>query len=267
MITFLLLLFFQANAILSDVDHLPSSLSILHYGYNEHETNFDNLPPSLSSLSFCASNNDQVNHLPSSLTSLSLHLGIIFDGSLDHLPSSLLHLSLFFNLHATCFLDHLPSSLTSLNIYSGIIIPLFHLPPSLTLLKVTYHDESFHFLPSSVSHLSYFSNILKDHNIEIQSISFIPDSITSLLLPNSLINPLPSLPSSLLHLTFDMESRFNHSFPPLPSSLQTSTLGIKFKHPLSSSLPLSLLWIKVCETYKYKSSIPSHIEVKTYPKI
>jgi hypothetical protein len=90
------------------VDHLPSSLKLLSFGYN-----FD----------------QRVDYLPLSIT--HLYFRMWFAQLLDHLPTSTTHISLYYR---SLLLDHLPASVTHLTITGPGIQALDHLPSSIKQL-------------------------------------------------------------------------------------------------------------------------------------
>ena len=98
------------------VDNLPSSLTHLTFGCKFNQE-VDNLPSSLTHLTFGYYFDQIVDNLPSSLTHLTF--GYWFNEKVDNLPSSLTHLTFGYNFNQK--LDNLPSSLKEINIWKGYV--------------------------------------------------------------------------------------------------------------------------------------------------
>jgi len=229
-----------------DLDHLPSSLSKLTVE-RDFQQPLDHLPSSLHLLSLGTGFNHPLNQLPASLTVLDLYhadqfnqpldhlpqqlqvlkVGERFCQSLDALPSSLTHLEVFFLAEFDQPLDYLPDSLRVLILGAGFNQPLDYLPSSLTALQLQYCRA--------------FNQPL-----------YLPDSLTSLWLDHVFNQPFECLPSHLTELK--LGGAFNHPLPlvapkppPLPPSLQSTSIAASPSSPPSSSTCTNETESKVAE--------------------
>lgn len=218
----------------------------------------DNLPPSLTSLSF-AKCNFPLHHLPASLTSLSispfnvmplaylpvalteLTLGNTFNSPLNFLPSSLTRIKLGETFDQN--IDHFPSSLLSITLGVEFNQPITHFPPFLqsitfgtrfnhpithlpsSLLSITFGSDfnsPIDHLPHSLTQLTFFS---RDKYSLRQFVTLMPPALTHL---TAMVNELGDidiclhLPPLLTHLT--LQSAVHQPFHNLPSSLRQLVL-------------------------------------------
>jgi len=195
------------------------SLQVLSVG-----TKF-NHPLSLSGSTVCDRPQDR---LPSSLRSLVLRSPLLHD--LDHLPDSLTELSLL-GSHFNKPLDHLPRQLKMLILDQAFQQPLDALPDGLTCLNLAWSrtfNQPLDHLPDSLQEL----RLPKSFNRPFQRL---PSALQVLRFPcNSCFNhPLDHLPNSLSDLR--LGDAFNQPFRRLPRGLTRLSLGRAFSHPLPLS--------------------------------
>jgi hypothetical protein len=190
------------------VDNLPQSITHLTFGLC-FDFSVDHLPPRLSSLTFQGVFDQRIDHLPSTLSQLTFtypsNAKKNFNQTIDHLPASLTHLSFHPRSPFNQSIDHLPPSLTKLELGESFHAPINRLP-SLSSL-VLYSCPKLPLLPPSLTELS-----LIIHYPQINA-------------------TLPPLPSSLRKLSII-------SAPQMPNSLHTSNTSALY--PPTLFLPLSL---------------------------
>lgn len=136
------------------VDNLPISVTHLSFGYYFNKP-VDHLPQRLTHLSFRGAFSQNVDYLPQTLTHLKF--GHLFNRDIDHLPSNLKFLSLGSNFNQLVdnlpesltvlkfsitdwpkfnhYMDHLPHSLTTLVLFAAYKLGLEYLPLNTTVVK------------------------------------------------------------------------------------------------------------------------------------
>ena len=112
------------------VNELPNSITHLTFGHKFNQV-VNNLPNSLTHLTFGIYFNQVVDNLPNSLTHLSF--GPCFNQKVDNLPNSLTHLT--FGELFDQKIYNLPNSLTHLNFGELFDQKIYNLPNSLTNIK------------------------------------------------------------------------------------------------------------------------------------
>ncbi len=113
-----------------DVNNLPKSLTHLTFGY-EFNQSVDNLPNTVTHLTFGFHFNHSIDKLPKNLTHLTF--GFMFNKPIHNLPEGLTHLE--FGSHFNLPINNLPNGLTHLT-FSGYFNQLVdNLPNNLTHLK------------------------------------------------------------------------------------------------------------------------------------
>lgn len=227
-------------------------------------TQVDNLPVSLTHLSFCDTFQGPAINLPQ-LTHLTF--GIIFNSSVSSLPNSITHLTFgdYFNQP----IYSLPSSLTHL--FLGILFQqeLDCLPLSLLSLQFSSEsafDKPLNLLPPRLTHL-YLGRMFNS------SLDSLPHSLTHLYLGTesyiSYFNtPIDFLPRNLKHLEFGKHSFFyqkvshlplkvsfikfgrcfNQNVDCLPPNLTHLVFGRFFNQPINN-LPSSIVYLVLGNTW------------------
>lgn len=247
--------------------HSAKFLSFGHH-FNQPIHQHD-LPPSVTSITFCGVFNHDMSGLPSSLIFLNIRT---LKSPFVNFSPLLTHLTI--EGHISDPIDNLPASLTYLSIEGRIDHPLKLFPSSLIELKLMSYAHPLDNLPSSLTNLK-ISTSHYPHNLlflppslkilstplvyKRQTISF-PPSLTELDLPDTYAHGmnLNSLPSSLLKLKVNVSfgrvagvnfDRFITQFPPLLTHLSIAKYN---KHlPI---LPSSLLYLEIAG---YNQFLPS----------
>lgn len=142
----------------------------------------DDLSEGIKSLTFGTMFNQRVDHLPKSLK--VLRLSAQFNQDIDNLPEGLeaLYIDGRFNKR----IDHLPSSLTTLHIGNEFNQSLTKLPNNLEVLALnTRVSKLLLFLPKKLRVLE----ILMLTANATRSLCYIPESVTTLVVCNQLLDP------------------------------------------------------------------------------
>ena len=151
------------------VDNLPNSVTDLTFGFAFNQL-VDNLPNSLTHLTFGWNFNQLVDNLPgshkcnkiSNCTCQSqnlthLNFGIDFNQKIDNLPNSLTHLTF-----KHCFnqiVDNLPNSITHLQFGTNFNQSVDNLPNDLRFLSFGYgYKKKVEKLQKSIKELCFWSN-------------------------------------------------------------------------------------------------------------
>lgn len=248
------------------VDTLPECLTHLTVGRYFNQ-NVDHLPSTLTHF-ICALNcrfNQPVDHLPPRLIHLVLESSQ-FNHPVDQLPCGLLHLTLGWAFHH--YLDHLPPDLDTLQVKDQSMIHLDHLPRGLSHLSIDVRHGAINardfnplsqWLPQTLTHLTLPDNF-------DDSVDYLPPSLKVLDLRRARFNqPLDHLTDGLTHLFLGFE--FNKPIDHLPSRLTHLWLGYKFNQCVDH-LPLTLLELKLgCKFAKHLDHLPPllrRLNVKSY---
>lgn len=220
------------------MDHLPPNLKYLRLG-ERFKLSVDHLPSSLTHLTVNAEDkyahswfNRPVDHLPESLTHLTID-SLSYDHGLDYLPASLIHLSV--ELLEQNSLDCLPGSLISLVCRARGSLDVDHLPTSLKSLFVTRANSIDH-LPSHLTHLKVSrSEVYADH-----------------------------LPGSLTHLEICDTANSMH-FDHLPVSLKSFRVGLLNSGVILCHLPPNLEELRAYSTMDQNSKFYHSNEANNLP--
>ena len=113
------------------INNLPNSITHLTFS-NHFNQLVDNLPNSITHLTFGRHFNQSVDELPNSITHLIF--GSAFNQSVDNLPKNLTHLT--FGWYFNQSVDKLPKNLTHLTLSGIFNQPVNYLPESLIVLKL-----------------------------------------------------------------------------------------------------------------------------------
>lgn len=232
------------------VDHLPPGLMKLHlFDYGDFSRSLDYLPPRLEELVVGSCFSGSLDHLPVTLQRLTLNCGNI---PLDHLPLSLLELSCLgcFDIH---HLLHLPPHLQRFSFWpmkksnpdnddeKAKTQLIQRLPTGIESMVVTsdffesiakqmIRSRSSVSLPASLRSL----NLDGDNDLVISK-DILPLGLSVLTFEEHIVDlTIESLPPSLTHLY--LNSDFNSSLPPLPSTLMVLVLGHYFDQPLEEKM-------------------------------
>lgn len=147
--------FYRPQTLQNEIIILPQNIKYLHLSASTYKLEIDNLPPSLSHISFSRFFNSPVNHLPHSLTHIKF--GNNFNQRIDHLPLSLSHLYLGFNFNQP--VDKLPKNLIFLIIDGEFNQTIDFLPLSLTHLYLNcLFNKKIKKFPPSLQHFMCIGN-------------------------------------------------------------------------------------------------------------
>ena len=195
-----------------EVNNLPNSLTHLTFG-NDFNQEVNNLPNSLTHLTFDSHFNQEVNNLPNSLTHLTF--GYDFNQEVNNLPNTLIHLIFgwSFGWSFNREVNNLPKHLIQLTFGDNFNQEVNNLPNSLThLIFGWYFNQEVNNLPNSLIHLTF--------GVEFNQ-------------------PINNLPNSLTHLTFRCD--FNQKIKQLPNSLTHLTFGYNFNQKVDLSFNIKYL--------------------------
>ena len=143
-----------------EVNNLPNTLTHLTFGWDFNQS-VDNLPNSITHLTLGRKFNLPINNLPNNLK--ELNFDFTFDQPVGHhgckdnncprnLPNSLTHLKFIGKFNQP--IDNLPNSLTHLFLSIEFNQPVDKLPSNLTHLKFWYYfNQPVDNLPNSLTHL------------------------------------------------------------------------------------------------------------------
>ena len=247
------------NELSPEIISFLSNHKKVRFPWNTHfNKSIDNLPNSITDLTFGWRFNKPVDNLPNSLTHLEFEINSEFNQPVDHLPESLTHLK--FGLKFNQPVDNLPNTLIHLEfrIYSEFNQPVNNLPQFLTHLAfgknfnqpVTYQTES---------------------SQNEKSPTLLPNSLTTLRFGTKFNQPINKLPQSITNLKFYINSEFNQpvtyqtessqnekSPTLLPGSLNHLEFGKKFNQPINR-LPISLK--KLVVSINYSHPLPDNVEI------
>jgi hypothetical protein len=136
------------------VDNLPNTLTQLTFSHRFNKS-VDNLPNNLTHLTFGDDFNQLVDNLPTKLTNLTF--GYYFNQSVDNLPTKLTNLT--FGFHFNQKVDNLPKSLTHLTFGDSFNNSVDNLPTKLTNLTFGYSfNNSVDNLPTKLTNLTFGYN-------------------------------------------------------------------------------------------------------------
>ena len=119
----------SANKFKQQVNNLPKSITHITFGQCFNQS-VDNLPDSITHLTFGYYFNKPVDNLPNSITHITF--GQCFNQSVDNLPDSITHL--IFETWFNYPVDNLPNSITHLTFGYSFNHPVDNLPNSITHL-------------------------------------------------------------------------------------------------------------------------------------
>jgi hypothetical protein len=139
------------------VDNLPLSLTHLTFGYSFNKP-VDNLPKKLTHLTFGVSFNKSVDYLPKKLTHLTF--GWYFNQKVDNLPKKLTHLTF-----GECFnqkVDNLPESLISIN-FGWKFKNIFSIPKNVKSLSLACNNFLINNLPEHIEKLFIVFSLYKPY--------------------------------------------------------------------------------------------------------
>ena len=190
------------------INNLPNSLTHLTFGNNFNQE-VNNLPNSITHLTFGRSFNQDVNNLPNSITHLIF--GWNFNQEVNNLSNSITHLT--FGYHFNQEVNNLPNSITHL------------------IFGVCFNQEVNN-LPNSLTHLIFGSNFnqkvdlsfnikyLKLNCNNLYLIDYLPNSIEELELDYHFDLELNNLPSSIKKISFHINSKYNKELNCLPNFIE-----------------------------------------------
>ena len=172
------------------LQHLPPLKHMKFCAWSRFNHPVDNLPSSLTSITFGRHFNQPVDNLPSSL--LEIHFGQLFNHSIDKLPPHLTHLSFaklsFFNQPTT----NLPSSLKVVK-FGRKFNHAFKPPPHLSELSFRKEfNQSIKCYPSQITHLRFGRFT---HSLELLP----PLTHLRLGTGSTALGNLENVPTSLIH--------------------------------------------------------------------
>ena len=249
-------LYFMSNVPIYD---LPDSITHLTFGYLFDQC-VDNLPKNLTHLKFGERFCQPVDNLPESLTHIIF--GGFFSRPVDKLPKNLKYIKFgeWFGDRIKRDLSKLPPNLTHLifdkQTKSGC--ELINLPKTLSYLDFGrgFHGGKIYYLNNlKTLILGPWSGIPSD----------MPENLEKLIISNSLIKKINTLPKNLTYLAFADCSEFNQPLNNLPVNLTYLKLGENFNQPLNN-LPVSLIHLKLGEFFNNITiNIPTTVEkIKLY---
>jgi hypothetical protein len=187
---------------LTNADFIPDikflNIKYISFGHSFNET-LDGLNylSSVESITFGISFNQAVDNLPTTLTSLSfLHY---FNKAVDNLPTKLK--SLTFGDDFNQSLDNLPATLTTLTFGHNFNKPVDYLPEK--LISLTFgatFNQSVNNLPKTLTSLTFEDTFN-------QSVDDLPKTLTSITFGDTFNQSVDNLPKTLTSITFG--DRFN----------------------------------------------------------
>ena len=184
--------------------------------------------------------NQEVNNLPNSLTHLTF--GQNFNQEVNVLPNSITHLTF-----GICFnqkVNNLPNSLTHLTFGWKFNQEVNDLPKSLTHLTFNYDFNQKIDIPFTIKYLKLDCN-----NSYI--IDYLPDNIEELELGCNFNLELNNLSISIKKIAFEIDSYYEHELNCLPKFLECLQLPCSYdKKLLNISDNLKIICSK---NYKYKN--------------
>jgi hypothetical protein len=205
----------------------PPNLEHVIFDRNRGHQNGDNLPDSITEITFIGSYDNNKIILPPNLTHLTFDC-FSFEYSdneyFNNLPDSLTHITTCRSFSA--YITRWPKSLKYLTLNNSEKIYcmdhfLKYLPNSLTHLTFGhYFDREIKILPNSLTHLTFG----EDFNCKIMNL---PNSLTHLTFGRDVYSEIKNFPNSLTHLTFgrDVYCDDYREIKNLPNSLTHLTFG------------------------------------------
>lgn len=232
---------------------LPPNLTTITFGllFNLSSNHWNNLPSTVREIKFVKKSqfNQRVDNLPNSITHLTF--GYEFNQIIDNLPSSLIYLKLGKKFNRQ--INKLPSSLQYLIFGSAFNLPIsISLPVTLIHLEFgTYFNYSIDDLPPSLTYLKFGHNFSNEKYIQLP----FPSNLTHLYLGSGFNSSLASiLPPKIKNLSFGKPSygflsKFNQPLYSLPPYLHTLTLTGNFNQSIDNDLPNTLVNLTIAGTF------------------
>ncbi|KAF2071429.1 hypothetical protein CYY_007253 [Polysphondylium violaceum] len=232
----------EKSSQVSSFTFISNSTTSIHL-YSDYHFNYFILPHTLGnnikSITFGHSFNQVLlkGAIPNSVEKL------VFGGVFNHklnksiLPTSLLTLVLGRNFDQDLN-DNLPSSLTELMLNTESkpsFTSSFQFPPNLKKLALPYYDGVLDIIPTTINHLEFNRNIVKDkQDIIIFPIELVPPHITTLVLNDDIrIQSYDLIPASITCITLcDSITPYTK----IPCTVESVVLPISFNQPLDTIL-------------------------------
>jgi hypothetical protein len=232
------------------IKQYPQNIKKITFGHNMYNQLTDNLPASVTHVTFGKNYNHPTNNLPASVTHVTF--GFLYNQLTDNLPASVTHIT--FGDKYDQPTNKLPASVTHVIFGHNYNQLTNNLPASVTHVTFGWcYNQSTNNLPSLVTHVTFGYN----YNQPTNNLS---SSITHVTFGYSYNQLTDNLPASVTHVTFG--NSYDQPTNNLPKSVIQVTFGYSYNRSLDK-LPTSVKEVEICEGWSWRYNvitIPEHVK-------